>query len=103
MGPIGSWLSFVGAIPAGLVAGCLFAHGKDLAGRSIAVSFGILGVGLLGGILSSIFVSRSMLRLAPNIRGKLLAILPWIFLSGIWWIALSTPIGDHLATWLKSL
>lgn len=102
-GAIGSWLSFIGAIPAGLVAGCLFAHGRDLAGRGIAVSFGILGVGLLGGVLSAVFVSRSMLRLAPNINGKLLAILPWIFLSGIWWIALFTPIGDRLATWLQHL
>lgn len=100
---IGSWLSFVGAFPAGLVAGCLFAHGQDPAGRGIAVSLGMLGVGLLGGILSAVFVSRSMLRLAPNIRGKLLAALPWIFLSGIWWIVLFTPIGDRLATWLEHL
>jgi hypothetical protein len=102
-GAIGSWLSFVGAFPAGLLAGCLFAHGQGLIGRGIAVSLGMLGVGLLGGILSAIFVSRSMLRLAPNIRGKLLAILPWIFLSGIWWIVLFTPIGDRLAKWLQSL
>jgi hypothetical protein len=102
-GAIGSWISFVGAFPAGLVAGCLFAHGRDPAGRGIAVSLGMLGVGLLGGILSAVFVSRSMLRLAPNIRGKLLAVLPWIFLSGIWWIVLFNPIGDRLATWLKNL
>ncbi|HLX69004.1 MAG TPA: hypothetical protein VKV04_05180 [Verrucomicrobiae bacterium] len=100
---IGSWLSFVGAFPAGLVAGCLFAHGRDPAGRGIAVSLGMLGVGLLGGILSAVFVSRSMLRLAPNIRGKLLAILPWIFLTSIWWIVLFTPLGDRLAAWLQSL
>ena len=102
-GAIGSWLSFVGAFPAGLLAGCLFAHGKDPAGRAIAVSLGMLGVGLLGGIFSAIFVSRSMLRLAPNIRGGLLAALPWIFLSGIWWIVLFTPIGDRLASWLQHL
>ena len=102
-GAIGSWLSFVGAFPAGLVAGCLFAHGRDPAGRGIAVSLGMLGVGLLGGVLSAVFVSRSMLRLAPNIRGKLLAILPWIFLSGIWWIVLFTPIGERLAIWLQQL
>jgi hypothetical protein len=102
-GAVGSWISFVGAFPAGLLAGCLFAHGQDPAGRGIAISLGMLGVGLGGGIFSAVFVSRSMLRLAPNIRGKLLAALPWIFLIGIWWIALFNPIGDHLATWLEHL
>jgi hypothetical protein len=100
---ISSWLSFVGAFPAGLLAGCLFAHSQDPAGRGIAVSLGMLGVGLLGGILSAVFVSRSMLRLAPNVRGKLLAVLPWIFLTGLWWIVLFTPIGERLAAWLMGL
>lgn len=100
---IGSWLSFIGAFPAGLIAGCVLAHGQDAAGRGIGVALGMLGVGLLGGILSAIFVSRTMLRLAPNVRGKLLAFLPWVFLSGIWWIVLFTPLGDRLAEWLQRL
>jgi len=81
----------------------MLARGQDAAGRGIGIGLGMLGVGLLGGILASIFVSHSTVRLMPHVVGKLLACIPWIILASFYWMALFTPTGDRLAEWLRDL
>lgn len=98
-----AWISFVATFPAGMAAGCLLARGQDAAGRGIDVGLGMLGVGLLGGIVTAVFVSRSTVRLVPHISGKVLACLPWVILATFWWMALFTPTGDRLVEWLENL
>ena len=99
----GTWIAFIGTFPAGMLVGCLMARGQDAAGRGIGIGLGMLGVGLLGGIVTAVFVSRSTVRLLPHTTGKLLACLPWLILASFWWMALFTPAGDRLAEWLESL
>ena len=100
---LGAWLLFIATFPAGMGVGFLLARGQDAAGRGIGIGLGMLGVGLLGGILTAVFVSYSTVRLIPSVVGKLLACLPWIILASFWWMALFTPTGDRLAQWLQDL
>jgi hypothetical protein len=86
-----------------MFVGCLLGHGQDAAGRGIGIGLGMLGVGLLGGIVTAIFVSYLTVRAVPHFAGKLLACLPWFILASFWWMALFTPTGDRLAEWLESL
>jgi len=78
-------------------------HGQDAAGRGIGIGLGMLGVGLLGGIATAIFVSYFTVRTVPHLAGKLLACLPWFLLVSFWWMALFTSTGDRLAEWLERL
>ncbi len=100
---VGAWLSFIATFPVGMAVGCLLAHGQDAAGSGIGIGLGMLGVGLLGGIVTADFVSYSTVRAMPHVAGKLLACLPWIILASFWWMALFTPTGDRLAEWLENL
>jgi hypothetical protein len=99
----GAWVAFITTFPAGMAVGCLLARGQDAAGSGIGVGLGMLGVGLLGGIVTAVFVSYFTVRTKPHFSGKLLACLPWIVLAGFWWMALFTPTGDRLVEWLESL
>ena len=98
-----AWIAFLAAFPAGMLVGCLLGRGHDAAGSGIGIGTGMLGVGLLGGIASAIYVSYFTVRALPNLAGRLLACLPWFILVIIWWIALFTPTGDRLAEWLEIL
>lgn len=97
------WILFLATFPAGMAVGWLFARGQDAAGRGIGIGMGMLGVGLFGGIVGAIIVSRSAVRLLPDFSGKVLARLPWVILAIFWWMALFTPTGDRLAEWLERL
>ena len=99
----GAWVAFLATFPAGMLVGCLLAHGQDAAGSGIGIGLGMLGVGLLGGIVTAIFVSYFTVRTVPHVTGKLLACLPWLILVSFWVMALFTPTGDRLAEWLESL
>jgi len=99
----GTWIAFLATFPAGMFAGCLMAQGQDAAGRGIGIGLGMLGVGLLGGIVTAVFVSRSTVRLFPHTTGRLFACLPWAVLTSFWWMALFTPTGDRLFEWLENL
>jgi hypothetical protein len=99
----GSWIAFIATIPAGMVVGCLLARGQDAAGSGIGIGLGMLGVGLLGGIVTAVFVSYFTARTVQHSVGKLLVCLPWIILVSFWWMALFTPTGDRLFEWLENL
>ena len=97
-----AWIVFLATFPAGMLAGCLLAHGQDAAGSGIGIGLGML-VGLVAGIVTAVWVSRSMLQTIPHFAGRLLAALPWIILAIFWFMVFFTPTGDRLFEWLESL
>jgi hypothetical protein len=92
------WIAFIASVPVGCAVGWGFAHGQDAAGAGIGFAIGFLGVGLLGGMASAIFISRITVRLIQRRRvARTLAFLPWIVWAWFWWVMLLTPTGDRFA------
>ena len=84
-----------------MLAGRALAHGQDAAGSGIGVGLGMIGVGLLGGIVTAAFVSYFSPRCVPNRVGKLMAFLPWFILGSFWWMMFFTANGDWLFSRLE--